>query len=172
MKMTHQDIHDIKVEYVAKLGEHLPWPREQLWEFIHKLWPKIQELSNENSGDAERYRIQMSELANIISAIICGDHNVKFHTGPDAVLQTLPLIGMCSAVTSQFRPGYALRRIQPEISFLKTVSIKANVIMAAKEIKEREPLSIFELTARVEGSDEELFSEPRILTMFKIPNPS
>ncbi len=169
MKMTHHDIHDIKVEYVAKLGEHLAWPREQLWELVHKLWPKIQELSNENGGDIARYRIQMSELANIISAIICGDHNVKFHTGPDAVLQTLPLVGMCSAVTSQFQPGCALARIRPDISFKGTIPVGAHVTMTVKKKFERGPVIAFELTAQVEGA-QELFAGPRILTMFKIPD--
>lgn len=169
MKMTHQDIHDIKVAYVAKLGKHLVWPREQLWELVHKLWPKIQELSNENGGDIEQYRIQMSELANIISAIICGDHNVEFHTGPDAVLQTLPLIGMCSAVTSQFQPGYALAKIKPDISFKRTVPVGAHVTMTARKKSARGPVMTFELTAQVEGG-QELFAAPRILTMFQIPD--
>ena len=171
MKMTHRDIHDIKVKYVSKLAEHLPWPREQLWELVHKLWPKIQELSNENGVDTERYRIQMSELANVISAIICGDHNVKFHTGPDAMLQTLPLVGMCSAVTSQFQPGYALARIRPDISFKGTVPVGAHVTMTATKKSERGPVIVFELTARVDGA-QELFATPRILTMFEIPDPA
>ena len=169
--MTHRDIHDIKVAYVAELSKLLPWPREQLWELVHELWPRIQELSNEKDGDIEQCRIQMSELANIISAIICGDHNVKFHTGPDAMLQTLPLVGMCSAVTSQFQPGYALAKIKPDISFKGTVPVGAHVTMTATKKSERGPVIVFELTAQVDGA-QELFATPRILTMFKIPDPA
>lgn len=110
----------------------------------------------------------MTPAANIIGAIICGDHNATFHTG-SGVLQTLTLVGTCSAVTSQFRPGYALRKIQPEISFVKAVPIGASIVMTVRETRARGPISVFELTACVEGSDEELFFVPRILTMFKIP---
>ncbi len=171
MKMTHQDIHDMKVEYVAKLSERLSWPKAQLWELVHKLWPKIQELECEAGDDSETYRVEMSDLSNIISAIMCGDNNVEFHTGKGGVLQTLPIIGMCSALTSHFQPGYALTKIEPEIAFNEAVPVGAGVIMSAKT-KRGGPgkrIHSFELTAQVEGSNKKLFPVPRTITMLKIP---
>lgn len=179
MSMNPQDLHNLQKTYVEDLADLAKWPEEQqkwrrwrkllLWIAVRLLWPKIEMLS-EKSG-YRHYRIRMTRFANTLGAIICGDHNAVFHTGT-GVLQTLTLVGMCSAVTSQFRPGYALRKIEPDISFVKTVPIGASVVMTVKEIKARGPLCIFELTARVEGSDQELFSVPRILTMFKIPDKS
>ena len=166
MSIPLQEIHDLQRNYVESLAKQIFWPKEQLWDLVRWLWPEIIELENEAGYTA--YRITMSPFANTIGAIMCSDHNVGFHTNT-GVLQTLTLVGMCSAVTSRFKIGYALRKIQPEISFVRTVPIGASVIMLAREIKARGPLSIFELRARIEGSDEELFSEPRILTMFKIP---
>lgn len=169
---THQDIHDLKVEYVAKLSKRLSWPKAQLWELVHKLWPNIQELKGETDSECETYRVEMSALANIISAIMCGDHNVEFHTGDDGVLQTLPVIGMCSALTSQFQSGYALTKIEPDISFTEAVPVGAGVIMSAKT-KRGGPgkrIHSFELEARVEGSNKSLFQKPRTITMFKIPD--
>jgi hypothetical protein len=172
MKMN-QDLHDLQKTYVESLADVAGWTEKQrkrrrvlLWLLVRLLWPKIKELPTEN--EYRRYRITMTPAANIIGAIICGDHNATFHTGT-GVLQTLTLVGTCSAITSQFRPGYALRKIQPEISFVKAVPIGASIIMTVRETRARGPLSVFELTARVEGSEEDLFSVPRILTMFKIP---
>ena len=157
--------------YVAKLAEVLPWPREQLWDLLHKLWPKIEELSNEQTGAGERYRIQMSKLANIISAIMCADHNVEFHTSEKGALQTLPIIGMCSAVTSHFQPGYALAKIEPEITFSEIIPVGAGVIMSVETKRggQGKRMHSFELTAHVEGSDRQLFPTPRTITMLKIP---
>jgi len=174
MKMTHQELHDLQKEYVKKLEEKLPWKKEQLWQLVRLLWPKIQELSNEHSDNSVSCRIQMSELANIISAIMCGDHNVEFHTGDEGVLQTLPIIGMCSALTSHFQPGYALAKIEPEISFSEAVPVGAGVVMSAKTKLggPEKRLHSFGLTARVEGSDKELFPIPRIITMLRIADPA
>lgn len=171
MKMTHHDIHEIKMEYVARLSKVLAWPESQLWQLVNKLWPKIQELKNDPQSEDESYRIQMSELANIISAIMCGDHNVKFHTSDSGVLQTLPIVGMCSAVTSQYQPGYALTKIEPEITFNESVPVGVGVQMEMKLVKGKpgKRMLAFELRGRIEGSEKELFPVPRIITMFKIP---
>lgn len=168
MNMTFQDVHDLQNKYVKHLKEAFPLPltTEEAWKIVRGLWPSIEELGEEDGF--HHFRITMSPLANLLGAITCGDHNVEFHTG-SGVLQTLTLVGTCSAITSQFRPGYALRKIEPEISFVKSVPIGADVIMTAKEVRARGPLCVFELTAHIEGSGEELFSVPRTLTMFKIP---
>ena len=173
MKMTHHDIFDIKKLYVERLGKLLPWPVAERWQLVHKLWPKIEELESETEGGSEKYRVQMSELANIISAIMCGDHNVEFHTSDTGVLQTLPIVGMCSAVTSHSHPGYALIKIEPEITFNETVPVGVGVTMSMKLVKGKlgKRMLAFELRGRVDGRETELFPTPRIITMFKISTP-
>lgn len=166
--MTMQDVHDLQKDYVDNLLTQLPWSKEQIWELVRLLWPEIEELGEENGYT--RYRIKMTPLANTLGAIMGGDHNVAFHTGA-GVLQTLPLVAMCSAVTSRFKPGYMLRSIEPDISFDEKVPIGASVIMSTKLTRggNGRRLMVFELQGRVEGSEKDLFSKPRLLTMFKIP---
>ncbi|MEK7462546.1 MAG: hypothetical protein AAB618_03145 [Patescibacteria group bacterium] len=166
--MTLQDVFDVQKTYVRNLEKEFPLPLETIpaWSIVRALWPDIKELSEENGY--RRFRIRMAPLANLLGAILCGDHNVEFHTA-GGVLQTLTLIGMCSAVTSQFQPGYALAKIKPEVAFKGTVPVGAYIIMSAKKQSERGPVVIFELMAEVEGG-QELFSTPRYLTMFKIPD--
>jgi hypothetical protein len=131
---------------------------------IHRLLPEIHSLG-EYAGFQE-YRIKMSRAANTLAAIMCADTNASFHTGT-GVLQTLTLVGMCSAVTSQFRPGYALAKIQPDITFRSAVPIEAAVIMGIKELKARGNISVVELRGRVEQTGHIVFT-PRTLTMIKI----
>jgi hypothetical protein len=165
--MTLQDIHDLQKAYVTELKNVFPIPLEtsQAWKIVRGLWPTITELPEDDGYRC--FEVRMSPLANLLGAITCGDHNVGFHTGT-GVLQTLTLVGMCSAVTSHFRPGYALRKIAPEIAFVRTVPIGATVILQAKELKARGPLSLFELRGQIEETGEELFEPSRVLTMFKI----
>ena len=166
--LTMQDVHDLQKSYVDSLLEQLNWSKEKIWELVRLLWPKIEELGEKDG--LTRYRITMTPLANTLGAIMGGDHNVTFHTGA-GVLQTLPLVAMCSAATSHFKPGYMLKSIEPDISFSEKVPIGTSVIMSTKLIRggKGKRLAVFELQGRVEGSDRDLFLEPRRLTMFRIP---
>lgn len=132
---------------------------------IAALWPDIEDLDINEEGFT-LYKITMNAIANTIGAALCGDLNARFHTGA-GVLQTLTLVGMCSAVTSRFRPGYALAKIQPDIAFKNTVRIGASVIMQMKELKARGGISIIELRGHVEETCQAVFT-PRTLTMVKI----
>ena len=168
MMMTMQDVHDLQKDYVDNLLTQLPWSKEQIWELVRLLWPEIEELGEENGYT--RYRIKMTPLANTLGAIMGGDHNVAFHTGA-GVLQTLPLVAMCSAATSHFKPGYMLKSIKPDISFDEKVPIGKSVIMSTELIRggNGKRLAIFKLQGEVEGSGKNLFFEPRVLTMMRIP---
>ena len=133
---------------------------------IRELWPKI--ICLEQNGPYARYRVTMSPLGNLLAAILCGDNNADFHTGA-GYLQTLTLVGMCSAVTSAAYPGYALAKIQPDISFASKVPIGDSVIMETRLIRERRPALVFTLDGHLEDSGGRLFKVPRTLTMVKIP---
>jgi hypothetical protein len=129
------------------------------------LWPVIEDRGINEDGFTI-FRITMSDVANIIGAAMCGDLNASFHTGT-GVLQTLTLVGMCSAVISRFRPGYALAKIQPDIAFKNTVRIGSSVTMQMKELKARAGISIVELRGHIEETNLDVFT-PRTLTMVKI----
>ena len=169
MTMTPHDQHQLKKIYAESLIQDFSFTNDEAWALIHKLWPTIEVLPEE--AGYTRYRVKMAPFANTFGAIMCGDHNAAFHTGAGN-LQTLTLVGMCSAVTSEFASGYMLMTIEPEISFNETVPIGSSVIMSAKVTRgsRGRRAFAFELSARVEGSEKELFPTPRILTMFKIPD--
>ena len=163
--ITNQVVHDAQKRYVAELRKKLSLPTVELWSLVRLLWPEIEELGME--GDTRIFRITMSPLMNVLGAIGCGDHNAVFHTG-DGYMQTLSLVGMCSAITSVFRPGYALARIDAPVDFKAAVPIGAAILMTAREEKARGPLCIFELNGRIEKCGTALFGSPRRLVMRKI----
>ena len=167
--MTPHDEPQLKLIYVESLIQDFAFESTAAWALVHKLWPTIEELPEEDGYT--RYRIKITPFANILGAIMCGDHNAVFHTGTGNE-QTLTLVGMCSAVTSRFVPGYMLTKIEPDISFNAVVPIGASVIMYAKMLRGTfgKRALAFELRARIEGSEKELFPAPRTLTMFKIPD--
>ncbi|MEK7639378.1 MAG: hypothetical protein AAB388_04430 [Patescibacteria group bacterium] len=157
---------DLWSVYATALSKHKEFLNLSLQELIQSLWPKVEELDHD--GETKRFRVTMSPLANLLGAIICGDHNAEFHTGTGK-LQTLTLVGMCSAITSKFRPGYALARIEPDVSFKAPVPIGASVLMTAHELRAKEPFSVFELNAIIEACGTPLFGAvPRKLTMCRI----
>lgn len=136
---------------------------------IQSLWPEIVELGERNG--ATEYSVTINPIANILAAALCGDYNADFHSGLSGALQTLSVIGVCSAVTSRFRPGYALARIEPDVSFKSTAMIGEPIIMSVKETTARGPVSILALNGWVNNGTDPLFS-PRKLTMVKITNGS
>lgn len=163
--MLLQEIHNAQKVYVTELEKNLDWPKAQLWDLARKLWPTIEELEKNEEGG--KFRITMSPLMNTIAALACGDHNADFHTG-EGYLQTLPLVGLCSAITSYFRPGYALRKIAEPVEFISPVPIGSSVIMATTLRRERGPFCIFEIAATIESCGTKIFENPRVLTMCKI----
>lgn len=163
--MTNQEIHDAQKVYVTELEKTLDWPKEQLWDLARKLWPTIETFSQDNTRG--KFRITMSPLMNTLAALGCGDLNASFHTGTGC-LQTLPLVGMCSAITSTFRPGYALRKIAEPVEFKAAVPIGSPVIMTTEQTRKQGPFCIFKLQAVIEACGTEIFETNRTLTMREI----
>ena len=162
---TNQVIQDAQRCYVTELAKTVSLPTSELWNLVRLLWPHIEELETEDGTTT--FRIIMSPLMNTLGAVGCGDHNAAFHTG-DGYMQTLSLVGTCSAITSVFRPGYALARIDAPVDFKAAVPIGAAILMTAREEKARGPLCIFELNGRIEKCGTALFGSPRRLVMRKI----
>jgi hypothetical protein len=165
MTITPQDTHDTQKHYVNELAKILNRPKAELWELARLLWPKIENLGE--SDDTTTFRVTMSPLMNILGALGCGDYNAHFHTS-DGYMQTLSLVGMCSAVTSTYRPGYALARIDAPVDFKTAVPIGAAVLMTTREIGDRGPVNMFELNGKIELCGSPLFGAPRKLVMRKI----
>lgn len=163
--LTNQAVHDAQKCYVAELAKTPLLPEAELWSLVRLLWPQIEELGIEESTTT--FRITMSPLMNTLGAIGCGDYNAAFHTG-DGYMQTLSLVGMCSAITSAFRPGFALARIDAPIDFKAAVPIGATILMTAREVNARGPVCIFELNGTIEKCGSALFGSPRRLVMRKI----
>lgn len=169
------DIDDKKA-YVAALLEDLEpclhLGEERAWRILHALLPKITDLGIRDGR--QEYEITMSKTANTLAAILCGDHNVAFHT-TGGYLQTLPIIGICSAITSCFCPGYALLRIEPDVDFKRGVNFRSAVpvgvpvTMSVSLLSERGDTRILSLDGWYEDEGNKLFFPSRKLAMFKIP---
>lgn len=165
--LTLQDWHNAKKVYVESLAKELQIDKALLWKIVHLLWPKIEQVSG--TEDHATFRVTMSPAMNVLGAVACGDFNAKFHTG-EGYLQTLCLVGMCSAVTSAFRPGYALAKIEEPVEFRAAVPIGQSVFMEARQVRGKSGgrLSVFEIEGVIEACQTPLFNKPRILTMRRI----
>jgi hypothetical protein len=163
---TLQSIHDAQKQYVTDLEKLFPYTKLRLWKLIRLLWPEIEELP---TGDASivTLRIRMSPLMNLLGAIGCGDMNAVHHTG-DGYMQTFSLIGVCSAIASYVKPGYALAKIDAPVDFKTAVPIGTPLIMTVREIRSRSSVSIIELHGWIETSNIALFGQPRRITMKRI----
>ncbi len=151
--------------YASALAKIASLREVEALERVKALWPEVIEIGTRD--DATEYSIVINPLVNILAAVLCGDYNAHFHSD-GGTLQTLSVIGVCSAVTSRFRPGYALAKIEPDVSFKNTAKIGEAIIMSVKEIGARGPVSILELKGWVNEGQDALFT-PRKLTMVKIP---
>jgi acyl-CoA hydrolase len=131
------------------------------------LWPTIEVLENEENTTT--LRVIMSPFINLIGSIGCGDMNAQYHTS-GGVMQTLSLIGVCSAVTSHFRPGYALTKIDAPINFRTAVPIGAPLILKASIVRSRTSVLVIELDGWIEDTGVKLFTQPRRITLKLIPD--
>ncbi len=163
--MTAEDLKNHAAALANRLGPNIIGGQRS-YLLAYALQPKVVFLGEK--GEFHLYHIKISDVANIICAIMCGDGNTEFHTGPNGVLQTLPMIGICSTAASAFQPEYKLKEIRPDVSFDAPVPVGESVTIAIRMIrKPRMGFCWLQIRGWLEDEDNPIFSE-RTLIMRKI----
>jgi acyl dehydratase len=132
-------------------------------EVTEKTWPTY-ELVGELPDDEFVYLVTSPELATLVACSICADTN-PFHSGEDAISQTLIYIANCATPTNQQTKGYALNKIEPSVEFRTAVPAGATVAMWIK-VLERNPRRVtMEIYGCLNKNGKEVFT-PRTLTLY------